>query len=561
MAGEKYTKGTISDVSWRDMLAQDPYYWLSNSFQYSENVNCDDELHWIKLSQKIQSLNQCANCQLISAGDKIFALPLSWWQAKTITYNGSTWSTSTVSGATFPSSVKPAGVVFQDYVRVTYSATSTGALVKTPVTWEGGFAPYVPFDHTDDTDESIGTESTRTNPMTWWAGVILNYNNSRLVVGVLNELRVYYPELDATNDKSPYYKPGAVAGRTWWKKVQSFEWGSIIIWLTCTFEYLKVWVQDEWWNTKVFYYQGNNDLRNTFVYDLIDLTNTRVLYAYNINGIDYYTASLDWTDWYITLNKIIGKTPVQLFKQKGWLTVYDANQKAWYFVWPTSIDAGYIDWNIYIADSYGVFKFAYNPTGYDTWYMKWKIRNTNQRTPWLCIYKNFVVVSDQQGIKMMRTYDTWVDGYESKGILISREMEWDYGGSVAKVIDEIRCHFELNPLIDDDDNAGDIDIYLSPNNKWRDVDPDRDDTGWWHVFHIDGDSSKQNRNTRFEKVWKLNNLNNWNPAFDFDRETITYCVVIRKGESNAKRTPIVREVSVKYHLKGKTNDVYEITNN
>lgn len=79
MPGENYNKGkgTISDVSWRDMLAQDPYYGLSNSFQYSENINCDDELHGIKLSQKIDSRSDCANCQLISGGDKIYALPLS----------------------------------------------------------------------------------------------------------------------------------------------------------------------------------------------------------------------------------------------------------------------------------------------------------------------------------------------------------------------------------------------------------------------------------------------------------------------------------------------------
>lgn len=76
---ERYTKGTISDVSWRDMLSQDPYYGLSNSFQYSENINCDDELHGIKLSQKILSKdsNDFANCQLISAGNRVFAIPQS----------------------------------------------------------------------------------------------------------------------------------------------------------------------------------------------------------------------------------------------------------------------------------------------------------------------------------------------------------------------------------------------------------------------------------------------------------------------------------------------------
>lgn len=76
-----------------------------------------------------------------------------------------------------------------------------------------------------------------------------------------------------------------------------------------------------------------------------------------------------------------------------------------------------------MADAYGVFKFQYNPEGYDTGYLKRKIRNTTQNTPGLCVYKNFIVVSDQVGIKMMRTYDTGIDGYESRGILISREME------------------------------------------------------------------------------------------------------------------------------------------
>jgi hypothetical protein len=85
------------------MLSQDPYYGLEHSFQYSENINCDDELHGIKLSQKILNINDCANCQLISAGNKIFALPLSGGQVKTITYTKTpgtetgTWSVDTVA--------------------------------------------------------------------------------------------------------------------------------------------------------------------------------------------------------------------------------------------------------------------------------------------------------------------------------------------------------------------------------------------------------------------------------------------------------------------------------
>lgn len=579
MAGENYTKWTISDVSWRDMLAQDPYYWLSNSFQYSENINCDDELHGIKLSQKIQEIDDCANCQLISAGDRVFALPLSWWAVKTITYTktqGSetgTWSVDSVAWVHIHSSAKPQGVIFQDSLWIMIYADSldfTG-LYKKSITGAGNLEGYVPYDHVDDTDDSIASESTTNGTMKAGAWVIINYNNTRLVVGAMDELRVYYPELDATNQNSPYYDANATPGKTGWKKVQTFEAGSVIVWLTCTFEYLKVWVQDEGWNTKVFFYQWNNDLRNTFVYDLIDLTGTKVLRVYNINGIDYYTASLDWTDWYITLNKIIGDTPVQIFKQRAGLTRYDINQKAWYFVGPTSIDAWYLDGNFYIADAYGVFKFAYNPTGYDTGYLKRKIRNTREITPGLCVYKNFVLVSDQEWVKMMRTYDTGVDGYERRGILISREMEWDYGGCVAKIIDELRCHFELNNLKDENGNylinAGDlgtIDIYLSPNNTWQHSDPDIDPTGWWHVMTLDGTS----RETRYESIQKLSQLPigededwnpiYWNPVFEYDRETITYCVVIKRWKADAQWTPIVREVLLNYHIKWKTNKIYRI---
>ena len=579
MAGEKYSKWVIADVSWRDMLAQDPYYWLSNSFQYSENINCDDELHGIKLSQKIQKINDCANCQLISAGNKIFALPLSGWAVKTITYTktqGSetgTWSVDSVAWVHIHSSAKPQGVIFQDSLWIMIYADSldfTG-LYKKSITGAGDLEGYVPYDHVDDTDDSIASESTTNGTMKAGAWVIINYNNTRLVVGAMDELRVYYPELDATNQNSPYYDANATPGKTGWKKVQTFEAGSVIVGLTCTFEYLKVWVQDESWNGKVFYYQGNNDLRNTFVYDLIDLTGTKVLRVYSINGIDYFTASLDWTDWYITFNKIIGDTPVQIFKQRAGLTKYDINQKAWYFVGPTSIDAGYLDGNFYVADAYGVFKFAYNPTGYDTGYLKRKIRDTREITPGLCVYKNFVVVSDQHGIKMMRTYDTGVDWYEAKGILISREMEWDFGWCVAKIIDELRCHYELNNLKDsngdyliDADELGTIDIYLSPNNTWQHSDPDVDPTGWWHVMTLDGRS----RETRYEMMSKMSQLpigqdNDgnpiyWSPVFEYDRETITYCVVIKRWKASAEWTPVVREVYLNYHIKGKTNEIYSI---
>ena len=557
---EKYSKDIISDVSWREWVSQDPYYWLTNSYQYSENLNTDDELHWIKLSQKVSNASVCPNCQLVMAGNNVFAIPLNWWTVKYFT--DTNWTSPVSTNVTLPSTsstkynlVYGNWTVFQDklwfWVWIQTSSIWANWLIRIPVIWWNG-ETVAPYDHTEATDESISDPSTRTEPMWNSITAVLNYNNTRLVVWAGQDLRVYYPELE---------KSTAPLWQTWWKKVQHFENGCTIIALTCTFQYLKVRVTDEWWNTKVYYYPGNDNLRNTFVYDVVDLTNTKVLRVYPINWIDYYTASLDWTDWYITFNKLLWTTVISLFKQRWGLTRYDINQKAPYFVWPTSHNAAYLDWKFYVADSYWVWKFNCVNTRTDTvdrWYLKWKINSNTTNTPWLAVNKNFVYTSDENWLHRMRTYDTWVDGYQSKWILISREMEWKYGGCVSKMLDEVRLHFELNTIITDSQDAWDIDIYVSPNNMWMNVDPDDDNTWWYHVMHIDGSKNNQNRKTRYEKTNQLNNLNSWSPAFEFDRETITYCVVIRRWTSNAQWTPIVREVQMQYHLKGKTNNIYDI---
>ena len=583
-------KWAIADVSWRDMLAQDPYYGLANSFQYSENINCDDELHGIKLSQRIMKVNDGANCQLVRAGNKwVFVIPKETGSsAKKVKYfmknsnpngddaldlNRFPGTNLQDTGLEIPANCKVwEAVIFQDNLRVPIDNWTNSYFKKVNVQNKAVSLDYTAIrDHIEDSDESISHISslgvtTLTDQMGTWISQVLNFNNTRLVCGVWEDLRVYYPELD--NYGESQYDPSTTPPgmrtvarwETGWKKVQWFEAGCEIVGLTCDFEYLKVWVTDEGWNTKMYYYPGNNDLRNTFVYNIIDMTGTKVLRTYNINGVDYFTASLDWTDGYITFNKVIWDTPVQLFTQRGWLSKYDANQKAWYFVGPTSRASEYQNGSFYIGDAYGVFKFAFTPGGYDKGYLKRKIRSTGEITTGLCIAWNFVFISDEHGIKAMRLYDTGIDWYEAKGILVSREMEWDFGGCVAKVLDEVLCHFELNPLIKNSDNAGDIDIYMSPNNKWKNVDPEADSTGWWHVLHIDGDSDLQNRNTRYESINKLNCMNNGNPAFEFDRETITYCVVIKRWKSTAQWTPVVREVYMNYHTKGKVNDVYEITN-
>ena len=271
---EKYTKGKMVDVSWRDMLSQDPYFWLSNSFQYSENLNVDDELHGIKLSQKVLEVNDCENCQLLSVWDRVFAVPRSWWIVKyieqtkhsdnTVTFNVQSTALD-LNEALFKSCV---WVIFQDYLWI-WGSNSIAVWVFAKINVKA-ISDYtdrlVVYDHPEDTDESIASAWTK-DPSTFIQTVtaILNYNNTRLVVWDWQNLRVYYPELDMTGQHQTVNWQDHVVTfwETWWKRVQRFEDWCVIVGLTCTFEYLKVWVQDEWWNTKMYYYQGNNDLRNT----------------------------------------------------------------------------------------------------------------------------------------------------------------------------------------------------------------------------------------------------------------------------------------------------------
>lgn len=562
--GEKYTKWTISQVSRADGVSLDQYYWLPNSFQYAENLNCDDEMHWVKLAQKMSYASWVLkNCQLVSAWDNVYALSMDNWAVKK--FNESNWSTGWV--AWWPDVAKwvgqwvdfAPGVVFQNYFWYWVNTGTGGWLVKVPLTQSGTQRIVAPQDHPTEADDDIMNPDTAWVAMISWVTAILNYNNSRLVVWVGQDLWVYYPELEKEYNDNRGSKPEQRTGKVWWKKVQTFEDGSYIIGLTCTFEYLKVWVQDKWWNTKMYYYQGNNNLKSTFVYNVVDLTNTKVLRIYWINNVDYYTASLDGSSNYITFNKLVWDTPYMLLKQRAWLTEYDVNYKDPYFVWPAGMSAPFLWWSYYVADEYWIFKFNFVNTRtdvYDKGYMKRK-KWTRWHPTGLAICKNFLYLSDENGIYKVRLYDTWVDGYQTKGILISRELEWDFGGCVTKMLDEVRMHYELLPEYQSSTGSwnGDIDIYVSPNNQWEYHDPTVNDTWWWHVMHID----LNNFRTRTEKVNALNSLQEWSPAFEFDWQTLTYCIVITIGNIS-QATPIVREINLRYQLKGKTNNVYDLQN-
>jgi hypothetical protein len=560
--GEKRSTWVISQVSWTDWTAQDVYYWQEHSFQYAANINCDDELHGIKLSNKAEFISWfCPKSQLVSCGSNgVMALRVDWY-AKPKIFTTFWQSTDKWDDASPNTNVKVCPwVIFQDkfWYGITLGWTN-GALCAINNVWTWTLEMYKPQDHTDYTDEEISTPTPQWQLyMDWAVSAILNYNNTRLVVAVwwgssAASIWVYYPELDNRWQYSSIY------GQTWWKKVLEYEAWVEIVAMTCTFEYLKIWAVDEWWNTKIYYYQGNNNLRSTFVYNVVDLTGERVLRAYSINGTDYYITSIDWTDGLVNLNKMVGNTPINLLQQRAWLDPLDVNYKDPYFVWPVSLNAAYKSGRFYIGDQYWVFQFTQNQQGYDKWYMKWHLRDytTKSGQPvqvyWLCENQWFLYISDSEGCWKIRIYDTGKDWYNNtyQWVLISREYEGKEWWTITKMLDEVRLNYELNPLTN---NKWTIDVYVSPNNLWKNTHTFTEANNWYHVMHIDN----TNGWTRTEKSNLFNDLGSGSSSsFKFDWQTITYAIVIKQTTST-HATPIVRQIDIRYHTKDKVNNVYDI---
>lgn len=102
----------------------------------------------------------------------------------------------------------------------------------------------VPQDHLTEDDEDLIDPNKAFGMIGVGITAILNYNNSLLVVAAGQDLRVYYPQIE-TEYMAQTPTPNPPRGKVGWKKVMTFENGSSIIALTCTFEYLKVRVVDE----------------------------------------------------------------------------------------------------------------------------------------------------------------------------------------------------------------------------------------------------------------------------------------------------------------------------
>lgn len=94
-------------------------------------------------------------------------------------------------------------MIFQDYLWVPIDNGTNSYFKKVNVQNVNDVKTYgVIRDHIEDSDESISHISslgvtTLTGQMQPGIDQVLNFNNTRLVCGVGEELRVYYPDLDS----------------------------------------------------------------------------------------------------------------------------------------------------------------------------------------------------------------------------------------------------------------------------------------------------------------------------------------------------------------------------
>lgn len=162
-----------------------------------------------------------ANCQLVRAGDNgVFIVPVETGEtAKKVRYfkkntnpntEGSLNLTRFPGGTIQDTALEiPANckvreaVIFQDYLWVPIDNGTNSYFKKVNVANVNDVQTYgVIRDHIEDSDESISNISslgvtTLTGQMQPGIDQVLNFNNTRLVCGVGEELWVYYPDLDS----------------------------------------------------------------------------------------------------------------------------------------------------------------------------------------------------------------------------------------------------------------------------------------------------------------------------------------------------------------------------
>lgn len=540
--------GIIRDRTRQYGVTDDPFMGMEWSFQYAENLNVFDDPRGIKLTTGRQRSANYKSCKLVSAGDYVIAIPVTW-DVKAISPE------SRPSGTTIwnvPSSMTPFdAVVFGGtlFVIGTKSASFTGIFsYKLPSSTSGSFTPevhqLVPVDNTWDAPIIMWNQTEAL----WlilppYCDCICNFNNTMLLVWNGNYLRVYNP----ADDTWSIYA-------SWWKIVKVYSPDVDIIDISPKADYVEIFLRDKVGNTKIHYYPWIFDMEDSGLMKSVELPNTRVLRVYPHMTKEMVVTTYDWSNNNISLREVIWyETYPVMRSHRAGLSPYDVQHKLWFFTWPCSEDMARYEGRAYIADVEWIWEFNwYNANKMPVGNLRRKFNDESEdKTPkWLAVAKDFIFASYDDYAYCARIYDTANPaGYADQGILISRAIETEYGGEFTKNLVRRFVQFEMNNLTD---NNGTIDIYVCWNREWNSI----DDSAWVHIAQItqdDADFGDESSGWWYSVgtcVHRFDNAWDWN--FLQDRQVIEYKVVItRWSEENA--SPVLRSLLFNYNVKEKTN--------
>ena len=244
--------GIIRDRTRQYGVTDDPFMWLDGSFQYAENLNVFDDPRGIKLTTWWTKSATYKACKLVSAGDYFVSIPSSAWNVSKI--DPASRPTGTTIW-TVPSGLTPYdAVIFNWAVAVIWVKSDARAGIYFYDIGGGWQVTRIPVDNSGDTPVIMWNQDTSLWELTPpYCSCICNLNNSMLLVWNGNYLWVYNPAEDA----------GSLYA-SWWKIVKRYSWECNIVEISPKADYVEIFIEDGYWNTKIHYYPWIFDMEVSF---------------------------------------------------------------------------------------------------------------------------------------------------------------------------------------------------------------------------------------------------------------------------------------------------------
>lgn len=534
--------GIIRERTRQYGVTDDPFVGLPWSFQYAENLNVFDDPRGIKLTTNWRQATNYKWCKLVSAGDYVIAIPDSWSVKAVSPESRPSWKDIW----NVPTSMIPFDAVVFGWALFVIGRRSSSF---------AGISSYkLPDSIDDDTfaeevHNTVPVDNTWDTPIIMWNATplycdcICNFNNSMLLVGNGNYLRIYNPVDDAWS----IYASG-------WKIVKTYSPDVDIIDISPKADYVEIFLRDKVGNTKIHYYPWIFDMEDSGLMKSIELPNTRVLRVYPHMTKEMVVTTYDGSNNNVSLREVIWyETYPVMRSHRAWLSNMDVQHKMWFFTWPCSEDMAWYEGRAYIADVEWIWEFNwYDANKMPVGNLRWKFNNEDDdKTPkWLAVAKDFIFASYDDYAYCCRIYDTANPaGYIDEWMLISRAIETEYGGEFTKELVNWIVQFEMNNLTRAN---GSIEIYACWNRERNSP----NDSAWVKIAEITQDDAEFGAQTSGgwysvgTCVHRFDNSGEF--GFMQDRQVIEYKVVIKRW-SEDEASPVLRSLLFNYRIKEKTN--------